>query len=122
MKKIITIVIVILVVLGLGYYLFKISPDQTGQPTPTGYNAALLTALFFLSSLTALVPDILGFAGNSSSFLYQLFPPDSTAVQAISGEMETLSMFRIFGFTFSSVGIISAMLARPIPPINYPPY
>jgi protein-disulfide isomerase len=41
MKKIITIVIVALIVLGLGYYLFKISPDQTQQSSSTGYNAAL---------------------------------------------------------------------------------
>jgi protein-disulfide isomerase len=43
MKKIITIIIIVLVVLGLGYYLFKISPDQTQQSTSTGYNAALNT-------------------------------------------------------------------------------
>jgi protein-disulfide isomerase len=43
MKKIITIVIVVLIVLGLGYYLFKISPDQTQQSSSTNYNAALNT-------------------------------------------------------------------------------
>lgn len=41
MKKVITIVIVVLVFLGLAYYLFKISPDQTQQSTSTGYNSAL---------------------------------------------------------------------------------
>lgn len=41
MKKIITISVIVLVFLGLGYYLFKISPDQTGPPTSSGYNAAL---------------------------------------------------------------------------------
>ena len=39
MKKIITIAIVVLVVLGLGYFLFKISPEQ--KPASGGYNSAL---------------------------------------------------------------------------------
>jgi len=44
MKKIITIIIVVLIVLGLGYYLFKISPQQAQQSSSTGYNAALNTS------------------------------------------------------------------------------
>jgi protein-disulfide isomerase len=38
MKKVITIVILVLLVLGLGYYLFKISPQQD-QTSSSGYNS-----------------------------------------------------------------------------------
>jgi protein-disulfide isomerase len=42
MKKTITIIIVVLVVLGLAYYLFKISPQQSPSATSSsGYNAAI---------------------------------------------------------------------------------
>jgi protein-disulfide isomerase len=44
MKKIITIIIVVLIVLGFGYFLFKISPQQIQQSTSTPYNAALDTS------------------------------------------------------------------------------
>ena len=88
----------------IGYFVL------TSQRTPLRY-AGWLTSLFFLSSLTSMVPDVLGMAGNSTSFLYQLFPPDSTAVAAVAGQMETSSMFRIFGFTLSSMGIFFALLA-----------
>jgi protein-disulfide isomerase len=40
MKKIITVVIVVLVALGLGYFLLKISPQQEAE-TDSGYNAAI---------------------------------------------------------------------------------
>src|SRR5580704_7089594 len=40
MKKTITIVVVVLVVLGLAYYLFKISPQQTAS-TSAGYNSLI---------------------------------------------------------------------------------
>jgi protein-disulfide isomerase len=43
MKKIITIVVVIFVVLGFAFFLFKISPQQEGA-TSSGYNSALSTS------------------------------------------------------------------------------
>src|SRR5580700_9996981 len=43
MKKIITIVVIVLVCVGVGYWLFKLSPqDQTNSSV--GYNAYLTTA------------------------------------------------------------------------------
>ena len=41
MKKGITIGIIVLVVLGLAYYLFKISPQTTSTPTASAYNDSL---------------------------------------------------------------------------------
>jgi len=74
--------------------------------------AALYISLFFLSGLTALVPDILGMAGNSTSFLYQIFPPDFTAVAAVSGAMDFGGLFRIYGLTAASPAIFFVLLAR----------
>lgn len=65
MKKTITIVIVVLIVLGFGYYLFKISPDQTQQSTPTGYNAALNTsAVKAISTTPAFDPSLDRYMGD----------------------------------------------------------
>lgn len=89
----------------IGYFVLTSQKISTRRAT-------LLTSLFFLSSFTAFVPDILGLAGNGSSFLYAFFPADFTAVQAVSGESASLEMFRIYGLTVSSVGLILALLAR----------
>ena len=68
MKKIITIVIVVLIVLGLGYYLFKISPQQTQQSSPTGYNAALNTSSAKTISVPpAFDPSVDRYQGSASA-------------------------------------------------------
>jgi len=51
MKKVITIIIVVLVVLGLGYYLFRISPRQD-QAASAGYNS-LVTANANIAAIAA---------------------------------------------------------------------
>jgi hypothetical protein len=87
----------------MGYFVL------TSRRIPA-HRAMLFTSLFFLSALTALVPDILGLAGNSSSFLYQFFPADFTAVAAVAGETDQ-DFFRVLGLAFFSVGIFSTQLA-----------
>ncbi len=68
MKKIITIIIVVLVVLGLGYYLFKISPDQTQQSTSTAYNAAINTSsIKAISSPPDFDPSIDNYQGDAKA-------------------------------------------------------
>jgi hypothetical protein len=76
------------------------------------HRAALLTTLFFVSSLTALVPDVLGLLGSTSSILYLIFPPDLTTVQAVTGESAEIEMFRIVGLTAASSGVFFALIAR----------
>ena len=88
----------------IGYFVL------TSRRIPA-HRAMLFTSLFFLSSLSALVPDLLGLTGNSSSFLYQFFPPDFSTMQALSGAMESDIMFRIYGLTASSIGLFFALLA-----------
>jgi protein-disulfide isomerase len=68
MKKIVTIVIVVLIVLGLGYYLFKISPDQTQQSVSTGYNAAIDTSAFkSISAPPAFDPNTDHYQGSATA-------------------------------------------------------
>jgi protein-disulfide isomerase len=68
MKKTITIIIVIFIVLGLGYYLFKISPQQTQQSSSTGYNAALNTSSAkTISAPPALDPSVDRYQGSTSA-------------------------------------------------------
>ncbi len=59
MKKVITIAIIVLIFLGLGYYLFKISPDVNNQSGATGYNAALdISTTKTLSAPPAFDPSV----------------------------------------------------------------
>jgi len=68
MKKIITIIIVVLIVLGLGYYLFKISPNQTQQSTSTGYNAALnISGFKTITAPPAFDPNVDRYQGLASA-------------------------------------------------------
>lgn len=68
MKKIITIVIIVLVFLGLGYYLFKISPDQTQQSTSAGYNSALdISTTKTLSGVPTFDPAADHYQGNAKA-------------------------------------------------------
>jgi len=64
MKKGITITIIVLIVLGFAYFLFKISP-QTTQQSVAGYNSALNTASFKpISSVPAFDPQTERYQGN----------------------------------------------------------
>ncbi len=68
MKKIITIVIIVLIVLGFGYFLFKISPQQTQQSASTSYNAALNTsAVRAISTPPAFNPSVDHYQGSASA-------------------------------------------------------
>ena len=89
----------------IGYFV------MTSQRIPA-HRAGWITALFFLSALTSMVPDILGLAGNSTSFLYAIFPPDFSAVEAVTGESASNEMYRIFGLTLSSAGLLFGLLVR----------
>ncbi len=89
----------------VGYFVL------TNQRIPAR-RATLVASLFFLSSLTALVPDLLGMAGSANSFLYIIFPPDFSSVEAASGESASYEIYRIFGLTASSAGLLFGLLVR----------
>lgn len=68
MKKVITIIIVVLVALGIGYYLFKISPSTVTNSTSVGYNASLNTTEFkTISSPPAFDPSTDHYIGNKTA-------------------------------------------------------
>lgn len=89
----------------LGYFVL------TSQRVPA-QRAMLFTCLFFLSALTALVPEALGFMGSTSNLLYAFFPPDFTTIQAVTGEMFESDLSRIFGLTACSTAIFCALMAK----------
>lgn len=66
-KKVITITLITLVVVGLAYFLFKISPEQSLN-TGTGYNASLNTRdIKKLASVPPFNPMVDRFLGNPNS-------------------------------------------------------
>lgn len=68
MKKIITIVIIVVVVLGFAYWLFKISPSTEIGNSSVGYNASLdASAAKPLSAVPAFDPQTDHFQGNANA-------------------------------------------------------
>lgn len=77
------------------------------------HRARWFVGLFFLSALTALVPDILGLAGVSiTNILYLIFPPDPTSMIAETGRNFSDQFFRIYGLTLASTGLFLGLLTR----------
>jgi len=122
MKKIITIIIVVLIVLGFGYFLFKISPQQTQQSTSTGYNAALDTsAAKTISTPPAFDPSRDRFQGSASAknvFIeYADYECPSCAVysdmlkQVPSVFKDTVFVFRYFPLTQIHPNTVESALA-----------
>jgi protein-disulfide isomerase len=66
MKKIITIIIVVLVVLGFGYFLFKASPQQTQQANSSPFKLDTSGAKQ-LSAVPAFDPAVDHFQGNAKA-------------------------------------------------------
>jgi protein-disulfide isomerase len=68
MKKTITIVIIALVVLGFGYFLFKISPNTPVSSSVAGYNASLdVSGAKQLSAVPAFDPAVDRYLGNAKA-------------------------------------------------------
>ncbi len=74
--------------------------------------APLLVALFFLSGLTALIPNAAYGAGPAFNFLFYFFPPEFAMEQAQADYAIMPGIFRIFGLVASSLGLYCFLLAR----------
>ncbi len=74
--------------------------------------ATLLVSLFFLSGITALVPNIAYLGGSKLEFLYYLFPTDYALEQAMADFNINEQFGRIYGLTYSSMGLYCFLLAR----------
>lgn len=73
--------------------------------------ARFLTGVFFLSALTALIPNLAYFAGPAFYFLYLLFPPELAVEQAAAGYTPGAEFARIGGLTLASIGLYCWSLA-----------
>jgi len=81
----------------------------TSQRIPA-HRAKLYTSLFFLTTITGLIPNIAFFLGVNMNLVYLFFTPDSSGEQvnaAISG-----GAARIFGLTMLATGLLCHLLAR----------
>ena len=68
MKRVITIIIIVLVALGFGYYLLRISPNTPSGGTTVGYNASLDTSgAKQLSAVPAFNPQTDRYLGNANA-------------------------------------------------------
>lgn len=75
--------------------------------------AGTFVALFFLSALTSLVPNLAYLGGPNFSFLFYLFPPVYAYEQAAGDYLAYGSEFvRVYGLTFGSNGLYCFLLAR----------
>ncbi len=74
--------------------------------------ASLFVALFFLSGLTSLVPNLAWLGGRGFEFLFYLFPPSYAWEQASAEFSGTAAYSRLYGLTFASNGLYCWLLAR----------
>jgi len=74
--------------------------------------ANLYLAMFFLSGLTALIPNLAYFGGRPWFFLFRFFPPVYAVDQARSDYYLDVQFMRLFGLTVSSIALLSWVLAR----------
>jgi len=83
----------------------------TSQRLPKQH-AGLLVSLFFLSGLTALVPNLAYLIGHGAFYLFYLFPPLYAVEQASADYDVNATMGRIFGLTLASNALYCFLLAR----------
>ena len=83
----------------------------TSQRIPA-HRANLFVALFFLSSLTALVANLVFKAGPGFYFLYNLFPPENALDQATGEDVLNSTIVRLGGLNMASTGLYACLLAR----------
>ncbi len=71
---------------------------------------SLYASLFFVSAITALVPNAVYAAGSGLSFLFYVFPPEYAVEQAAKDWSLGPGIFRVVGLTVASIGLLSALL------------
>lgn len=100
---------------GKGYvYIFAAVAGYfalTGQVIPP-QRAQLYLALFFLSGFTAMVSNLAWFAGPSFFFLYNWFPPELAADQAMGSVVLGDATVRISGLMMAAFATHAFLLAR----------
>jgi hypothetical protein len=74
--------------------------------------ASLYVALFFLSGMTAALPNLALYLGPSMNFLFALFAPDFVVDQAIAALNPNSALARISGLSFACSAVYSWLLAR----------
>lgn len=74
--------------------------------------AGLFIGIFFISALTALVPNVAYLGGPRLNFLFYLFPPVYAYEQALGDFDPSRSFYRIYGLTFGANGLYCFLLAR----------
>lgn len=89
----------------LGYYAI------ISQRVPL-QKAGIYVAVFFLSALTALVPNLAFLGGPGLYFLYYLFPAFLAQEQAVAAMGLGSEFSRFVGLTFASIGFYSWLLAK----------
>jgi len=75
------------------------------------HRAKFYAAAFFLSALTALIPNLVFLGGPGLYFLYFLFPAALAVEQAVASYSPGAEFMRITGLTLSSMGLFCWLLA-----------
>ncbi len=76
-------------------------------------HARVYVVLFFLSGLTAVVSNLAYVAGPGFYFLYNFFPAELAADQAVVSEgFSTSAILRVTGLTFACIALFTALMAQ----------
>lgn len=75
-------------------------------------HAGLWVAVFFLSGLTGLIPNLAYMAGSWAVFLFYIFPPNMAMEQARADYALNAEYTRFYGLTITSLSLFCWLLAR----------
>ena len=85
---------------------------MTSQRIPK-HRATLFASLYFLAALTALIPNLAWFGGNSTEFLLYLFNPAFAGEQASAGgPVLSTGIVRLGGLSAACIALLCGLLTR----------
>jgi len=76
------------------------------------HRVATMVTLFFLSGLTAFIPNLAYLGGKQLDFLFLVFPATYAMEQAMGDYSTTLQFGRVLGLTYGSIALYCWLLAR----------
>lgn len=81
----------------------------TSQRIPK-HRATLFASLYFLSGLTALIPNLAGFGGRATEFLFYFFAPIFAGEQLAAGSLTSAGIVRLGGVSVMCTALLCALL------------
>jgi hypothetical protein len=84
---------------------------MTSQRIPK-QRATLFACLYFLTGLTALIPNLASLGGGATEFVFYLFSPTFAGEQLTAGSVTSSGIVRLGGLSVACTAVLCGLLAR----------